>query len=140
MQAELRMLATLGVVVLAGCTSVQSGRLISEDHIGAIERGETTKPEIRRWFGAPTSRTIHAGGRDVWVYESVRTEGHDTRKLTQFACWLGALARVPCSVGAPINIREETRTRQVLKVYFASSGIVDDFSYTLEQKPTRVVY
>lgn len=54
------------IVFLAGCATGTSP--ITQQQVSAIQRGKTTKEEIRKSFGEPRSVTATAGG-EMWMYD-----------------------------------------------------------------------
>lgn len=63
--------AAIGLVVVAlgGCLSV--GREFPVDPVRRIEMGETTRDDVREWFGEPW-RTGVDDGRPTWTYGRYR--------------------------------------------------------------------
>ena len=58
--------AILGVIALSACAS--SGTLVSQDEIGKITDGTTTKSDIIARFGQPQSSTVDANGQTILTY------------------------------------------------------------------------
>jgi len=58
--------------LLAGCVSSgnESLRQATEQNVSMkIVEGETTKEQIRSWFGSPFKTSFTDGGLEIWTYE-----------------------------------------------------------------------
>lgn len=58
-------LLPLGAAFAAGCTT---GTPISPQQVASIQRGKTTKDEVRKTFGEPKSVMAATGG-ETWMYD-----------------------------------------------------------------------
>ena len=67
------------MAVMSGCGSV--GRDFDTEMAQTIEKGKTTKADIKRMFGLPFKTGVQ-NGNPVWVYEKnvYRTMGKDSSK------------------------------------------------------------
>ncbi len=67
------------MAVVSGCGSV--GKDFDTDMAQTIEKGKTTKSDIKRMFGTPFKTGVQ-NGNPVWVYEKnvYRTMGRDSSK------------------------------------------------------------
>lgn len=66
-------LALIGVIlaVLSGCT-IGKGNRIDSTNIPKIIKGVTTKQEVVKMFGQPSSTQITGDGTETWNYSYVR--------------------------------------------------------------------
>lgn len=58
----------IGASSLAGCFSSQHGRRIDTARVSEIRKGQTTRQEIIRMFGAPQTTQRDASGAEALIY------------------------------------------------------------------------
>ena len=58
---------TAVLLILAGCAAT-TGRRFDSSLVDNIQKGKTTKQEIRKWFGEPVSASVDSSGSEVWRY------------------------------------------------------------------------
>lgn len=57
---------TAALLILAGCAT--TGKRFDSSLVGNIQKEKTTKQEILKWFGEPTSTSVDSSGSEVWRY------------------------------------------------------------------------
>lgn len=57
----------ISLAFLGACTST-AGKKISGEQVGQIQKGITTKADINRMFGNPSSTARDPNGNDTWVF------------------------------------------------------------------------
>jgi outer membrane protein assembly factor BamE (lipoprotein component of BamABCDE complex) len=55
------------LLLLAGC-AMQGGKEFDTDYVSRIERGATTKADVRANLGEPVSRSTAGTGEETWSY------------------------------------------------------------------------
>jgi len=125
------------LVALSACGS--GGRRFSVDSVPNIRRGSWTQQDVRRQFGQPQGVSVRGSGREVWRYQFEESQTLDTGTLSRIGRFVAALfgRGIP---GSPINARSTTRTTYRLNVEFNREGVVQDYEYTRDSRPTREVY
>jgi outer membrane protein assembly factor BamE (lipoprotein component of BamABCDE complex) len=64
---SMKRIALITLVALAAGCAATSGTTITPEQVAAIQRGKTTKEDIRKRFGEPYSVSASSSG-DVWTY------------------------------------------------------------------------
>lgn len=67
---KLRTITTLILILITtSCSTYESGtpRITNNSFINKIERGVTTKSQIRNWFGEPAGKG-YKDGKEKWLY------------------------------------------------------------------------
>jgi len=125
------------VLTLLGCGT--SGREFSVDSVPNIRRGSWTQQDVRRQFGQPQGVSVRGSGREVWRYRFEESRTLDTGFLSRIGSFVGAIlgTGVP---GSPVNVRSTTRTVYRLNVEFNREGVVQDYEYTRDSRPSTDVY
>ena len=64
------MISAIPLILLSSCGPIhfKSGRLFTLSHIESINKGETTKEEIRKLFGEPQLTGKNESDQDIWSY------------------------------------------------------------------------
>ncbi|MCD6356847.1 MAG: outer membrane protein assembly factor BamE [Anaerolineaceae bacterium] len=57
----------ISLAFLGACT-LTAGKKLSDEQVGQIQKGVTTKAAINRMFGNPFSTTVDTNGNEVWVF------------------------------------------------------------------------
>jgi hypothetical protein len=101
---------------LSACASTV-GRKFDTGYVAHIERGKTTRTEIREHLGAP-ERTINSGdpGAETWIYQYLDAGSYMARAVQQF------------------TLKTPASSAQSITVTF-SGNVVRDFTYTNEAHP-----
>ncbi len=128
---------TCAVLTLLGCGS--SGQKFSVDSVPNIRRGSWTQSDVRRQFGPPQGVSVRGSGREVWRYRFEERSSVDTGFVNRIAGFVGALLGqgIP---GSPVNVRRTNQTVYRLDVEFDREGIVRDYEYTRDSRPSTEVY
>lgn len=65
--------ALVGALLFSGCSSkggnAEVGKLDSSNYEQLLEKGVSTKSDVRKKLGAPTSTRIDNKGHEIWSYE-----------------------------------------------------------------------
>ena len=109
-----RRLILLGCALLAGC--VATGTKVTEEQLGAFQRGLTTCPEIVTVLGKPTQSTLHSDGSKELVYSYTQSQV----KPINYVPILAAFARGETAETTTVALLCDPR--QVLVSYTATSG------------------
>jgi outer membrane protein assembly factor BamE (lipoprotein component of BamABCDE complex) len=71
-----RMVASLlAVLFFTGC-AMQGGKEFDTGYVSRIERGTTTKADVRANLGEPVSRSTAGNGEEVWHYAYQKGPNH----------------------------------------------------------------
>jgi len=130
-------LAVITCVLLLACGS--SGRRFSVDSIPNIQRGRWTQSDVQRQFGTPQGRSVRGSGFEVWRYRYEESSTTDTGTLTRIGAFIAGLLGQNV-IGSPVNVRSTNTTYYTLDVEFNGEGVVTDYQYTSESRPSRQVY
>lgn len=103
----------LVLAIIIACAS-KSGRKINYREVKNIEKGATTREEVRRMFGRPQQTGVLSDGKtfETFMYFTARN------KPQNFVPIVGA-------VSGGMNMEQE-----ILQISFNEDGIVQDFVYT----------
>jgi len=107
----------LMVVVLAGCATSRSGTEVREAELAKIVKGKTTKGELVRLLGPPTSASTKGDGTELLIYR------HSVQKISN------PLLVVPI-VGAFSSFKRETQARAV--IFTVRNGVVEEIETSTE--------
>lgn len=127
----------VGLLCLVACAS--SGREFSVDSIPLIQRGRWTQVEVKRQFGQPQGVLVRGSGFQVWRYRYEESRTMDTGTLTRIGAFVARLLGQR-AIGSPVNVRSTDTTIYTLDVEFDGRGVVTDYTYTSETRPSRQVY
>jgi outer membrane protein assembly factor BamE (lipoprotein component of BamABCDE complex) len=101
----------LGLIVLGGC--VDSGNPTVRDPrvISSIQKGYTTKAQLKTMLGEPQKVTTDSNGTEIWRYSYNETEIDGETFIPIYGLFAG---------GASSNVTD-------LDVYFDTNGIVTEY-------------
>ncbi len=122
------------------CTSLKTGRQVSPDTVGELERGVTTQAEVQRAFGTPTFRKVGSEGNSVWRYSYEEVRVKDTGTLTRVLCTFGVLIQVPACIFNGVSYRNGVTTRDELTITFDEELVVASYTYAHEEIPVSGTY
>ncbi len=69
--AKKGILITVALLLVAGCVSLSAGSDFDSSNVANITKNETSKDEIKQWFGAPYMTGVD-NGDEAWTYEYVK--------------------------------------------------------------------
>jgi len=141
MQVDFRLVArssaVIAVCALLACAS--GGRSFSVDSIPNIQRGRWTQSDVQRQFGVPQGRTVRGSGGEVWRYRYEESRSTDTGTLQRIGAFIAGILGQGF-IGSPVNVRTSDTTFYRLDVQFDRGGVVTDYEYSSETRPSRQVY
>jgi len=82
---------------------------------------------------------VRGSGFQLWRYRYEERRTMDTGTLTRIGAFIARLFGRP-GVGSPINVRSSDVTLYQLDVEFDREGVVRDYTYSSETRPSRQVY
>ncbi len=122
--------------MLAACAACAP--LLSQETVGRIEPGLTTRQEILEEIGEPDAAEVDPRGGAHWTY--VRQS--PLRVSWSSRSWLLApvidLSDMIILYFPPSAKSERRVPREVLELSFGPDGILDDFSYARQMPPSLV--
>jgi outer membrane protein assembly factor BamE (lipoprotein component of BamABCDE complex) len=124
-------------VLPSGCAS--RGARFDVDLLPRIERGVTTRAEIRAWFGRPVSERAWGSGGSTWRYFHEEETRHDTGMLRRIVRSIASIFGLRVFV-PPLDIAYTNTVRHELEVFFDDEGLVEDYVYEREETPSKRVY
>ena len=141
MQVDFRLVArssaVIGLCALLACAS--GGRSFSVDSIPNIQRGRWTQSDVQRQFGVPQGRTVCGSGGEVWRYRYEESRSTDTGTLQRIGAFIAGILGQGF-IGSPVNVRTSDTTFYRLDVQFDREGVVTDYEYSSDTRPSRQVY
>jgi len=110
--------------ILAGCAST-GNKVLKEESASTvaakIEKGKSTKEEVRTLYGDPMHTSFTDSGKEIWKYEFIKTHA----KASNFIPIVSLFAS-----GAEGNKKE-------LVIIFDESGVVKNFSMSTSKVDTN---
>lgn len=107
------LLMALALALMAGCSTPSQGTKFDDSFVAKIQRGKTTKAEVRQGLGEPASVSKTAEG-DVWTYQYSDGGGY----------WN--------MVGAAYGLTSQKINMQMLTVVF-NGDRVKDYTHTVQK-------
>lgn len=107
------LLAAAALAAAAGCSTYSQGRKFDDAYVARIQRGTTTKADVRAHIGDPSSVTATSEG-DVWTYQ-----------YTDGGSYWNMVASTYGMASQQINL-------QMLTITFAGDR-VKDFTHTVQK-------
>jgi hypothetical protein len=133
-----RMACIVALAVLAAACG-SSGKRFPVDSIPAIQRGRWTQKEVKARFGEPQGITVRDSGRSTWRYRYEENSSQDTGSVFRIGAFIASILgqRV---ITPPVGVRNTDATVYSLDVEFNREGVVQDYTYSRDTRPTKQVY
>ncbi|MFY9402937.1 MAG: outer membrane protein assembly factor BamE [Candidatus Omnitrophota bacterium] len=108
------------IFCLEGCATTGSSSIIDDSRISQIQKGVSTKEDVRSLFGSPTKVDFTDAGYEVWEYVYSRSQ----TRASSFLPYLGAVAGGSDSVTHTLTIQftEEGVVRNIGRGQIAGKG------------------
>ena len=99
------------IFCLEGCATTGSSHIVDDSKIGQIQKGVSTKEDVRSLFGDPTKVEFTDAGFEVWEYIYSKSQ----TRATSFLPYLGAAVGGSDSITHTLTIQftEEGTVRNI---------------------------